>query len=96
MLQQQSQRMLDTERLILRELDSGDLDFVATMLEDPRVTRFYPKQYTRADAVGWIERQQERYKRDGYGLWLVMLRARASSGGAGRSPPSDGQRNPHA
>jgi RimJ/RimL family protein N-acetyltransferase len=75
MLQQQSQRMLETERLVLRELDPGDLDFVASMLEDPQVTRFYPKQYTRADAIGWIERQQVRYRRDGYGLWLVMLRA---------------------
>ena len=68
------QGKLQTERLFLRELDAGDLDFVASMLEDPGVTRFYPKRYTRADAVGWIERQQARYAKDGYGLWLVLLR----------------------
>jgi RimJ/RimL family protein N-acetyltransferase len=72
---QECQDKLQTERLLLRELDSGDVDFVASMLEDPQVTHFYPKRYTRADAVGWIERQQVRYRRDGYGLWLVLLRA---------------------
>jgi [ribosomal protein S5]-alanine N-acetyltransferase len=66
---------LETKRLFLRELAPGDLDFVASMLGDPEVTRFYPKQYTRADAIGWIERQRARYTRDGYGLWLVLLRA---------------------
>ncbi len=75
MLHQQCQGKLETERLLLRELDSGDLDFVASMLEDPQVTRFYPKRYTRTDAIGWIERQRVRYTRDGYGLWLVLLRA---------------------
>lgn len=65
---------LETERLLLREIDPADLDFVAAMLGDPQVTRFYPKQYTRADAIGWIERQRARYARDGYGLWMVLLR----------------------
>jgi [ribosomal protein S5]-alanine N-acetyltransferase len=63
-----------TDRLLLREMDSSDLDFIAEMLGDPQVTRFYPKPYTRADAIAWIERQQARYARDGYGLWLVLLR----------------------
>jgi [ribosomal protein S5]-alanine N-acetyltransferase len=74
-LHQKCEGKLETERLVLRELEPGDLDFVASMLEDPRVTRFYPKRYTRADALGWIERQRVRYTRDGYGLWLVLLRA---------------------
>ncbi|HEY7635718.1 MAG TPA: GNAT family N-acetyltransferase [Gemmatimonadales bacterium] len=72
--QRTGQGKLETQRLVLRELDIGDLDFVASMLEDPRVTRFYPKRYTRADAAGWIERQRTRYAEDGYGLWLVLLR----------------------
>jgi [ribosomal protein S5]-alanine N-acetyltransferase len=74
-LHQQSEGKLGTARLVLRELDGEDLDFVASMLEDPRVTRFYPRRYTRADALAWIERQRVRYARDGYGLWLVLLRA---------------------
>jgi RimJ/RimL family protein N-acetyltransferase len=34
--------LLETDRLMLREMSQGDLDFVATMLADPEVMRFYP------------------------------------------------------
>ena len=52
----------------------GDLDFLAEMLGDPEVMRHYPKPLSRAEAAAWIERQRERYARDGHGLWLVMRR----------------------
>ena len=66
--------VLETDRLALRELCLEDLDFVATMLADPEVMRFYPKCYSREESTGWIERQLERYSRDGHGLWLVLER----------------------
>ncbi len=65
----------DTERLSFRELDEGDLDFLATLLADPEVMRFYPKTYSRDEATAWIARQRDRYARDGHGLWLVSDRA---------------------
>ncbi len=64
-----------TERLRARELCEDDLDFVATMLGDPQVMRFYPAVLTRVGAAEWIGRQQSRYDRDGHGLWLIELRA---------------------
>jgi RimJ/RimL family protein N-acetyltransferase len=51
-----------------------DLDFVATMLADPEVMRYYPKVLTREESLGWINRQMARYAADGHGLWLVSLR----------------------
>lgn len=63
-----------TPRLRLRELSAGDLDFVAAMLSDPEVMRFYPKVYTRDEARAWIERQQRRYAEHGHGLWLALGR----------------------
>lgn len=51
----------------------NDLDFVATMLADPHGMRFYPKQYTRAEAEEWLGRMIERYRTDGHALWLVQL-----------------------
>ena len=66
--------VLETDRLALRKMSLGDLDFVATMLADPQVMRFYPKRYSREESAAWIERQLERYARDGYGLWLVLER----------------------
>jgi len=66
--------ILETERLRLRELEPADLDFVAAMLADPVVMRFYPKPLIREEASQWLERQRIRYRVDGHGLWLVVRR----------------------
>jgi RimJ/RimL family protein N-acetyltransferase len=65
---------LQTDRLALREMSLEDLDFVAAMLADHQVMRFYPKCYTREESASWVARQIERYARDGHGLWLVLER----------------------
>ncbi len=62
----------ETPRLILREMELADLDFVAAMLAGPEVMRYYPKVYTREEAKQWIERQLGRYARYGHGLWLAL------------------------
>jgi RimJ/RimL family protein N-acetyltransferase len=67
--------VLETPRLRLRPMVMGDLDFVATMLGDPEVMRFYPQVYDREEAAEWIRRQRDRYLDDGHGLWLVEERA---------------------
>lgn len=66
---------LETERLSLREMDQSDLGFVASMLADPLVMRYYPKCYTRDEAREWIDRQRGRYASHGHGLWLVIERS---------------------
>jgi [ribosomal protein S5]-alanine N-acetyltransferase len=67
-----SSPLLETPRLILREMSPDDLDFVASMLADPEVMRFYPRCYSRDESKTWIERQWHRYARHGHGLWLVL------------------------
>lgn len=67
--------VLETERLTLREMSQDDLDFVASMLADPLVMRYYPKCYTRDEAREWIERQRSRYASHGHGLWIVTEKA---------------------
>jgi RimJ/RimL family protein N-acetyltransferase len=52
-----------------------DLHFIAALLSDPEVMRFYPKRYSREEARGWIERQLWRYEEHGHGLWLILDRA---------------------
>lgn len=69
--------VLQTPRLVLREMGMADLDFVATMLTDPDVMRFWPRPYTREQCADWIRRQEERYSRDGHGYWLVVDKASA-------------------
>ena len=48
-----------------------DLDFMAEMLSDPHVMRFYPKRLTRSEAAASIRKMLDRYQRFGYGPWLV-------------------------
>jgi RimJ/RimL family protein N-acetyltransferase len=67
--------VLETNRLVLREMSPEDLDFVAAMLADSDVMRFYPKCYSREESAIWIERQMKRYARHGHGLWLVLEKA---------------------
>src|SRR5258708_3893116 len=67
--------ILQTPRLVFREMSLADLDFVAAMLADPEVMRFYPKCYSRDEAEAWIQRNLDRYARDGHGRWLVLDRA---------------------
>jgi RimJ/RimL family protein N-acetyltransferase len=66
---------LETERLVLRELTPGDLPFVAEMLGDARTMRFYPWTCTPLEARAWLQKQLDRYREDGHGLWLVVDRA---------------------
>jgi RimJ/RimL family protein N-acetyltransferase len=67
--------VLETPRLRLRRMTMDDLDFVAAMLGDPEVMRFYPEVYDRDEAAEWIRRQRDRYLDHGHGLWLVEERA---------------------
>ena len=64
-------QILQTARLTVRELVPTDLDFMAEMLADAEVMRYYPKRLTRDLSSDWIERQIARYMNDGYGLWLA-------------------------
>ena len=67
--------ILETPRLLLREMSLDDLDFVAAMLAHPEVMRFWPQPFSREEAADWVRRQQERYARDGFGYWLALNKA---------------------
>ena len=64
--------ILETARLTFCEMTLADLDFIASMLADPEVMRYYPKCYSREEAEGWIRRQMDRSRSHGHGLWLVL------------------------
>jgi [ribosomal protein S5]-alanine N-acetyltransferase len=64
--------ILETPRLILREMSLADLDFIAAMLAHPEVMHYWPKCYNREEASDWIGRQQKRYATDGVGYWLAL------------------------
>jgi RimJ/RimL family protein N-acetyltransferase len=64
--------LFETKRLAFREMSLDDLEVIAEMLAHPEVMRYWPRCYTREEAADWIQRQQERYARDGVGYWLAV------------------------
>jgi ribosomal-protein-alanine N-acetyltransferase len=66
--------ILETERLRLREVTLADLDFIAAMVADPEVMRFWPRPCTRAEAQKGVLKQLAGYRRYGHGYWLTLDR----------------------
>ncbi len=71
---EQPDTILETDRLRLRPYRVDDADALFEILGDPHTMRFYPQRFTREDADAWIQRQLDRYERDGFGLWAMELR----------------------
>ena len=67
--------ILETSRLILREFSPADADALSRILSDPETMRYYPAPYDRAGVEQWIVRNRERYKKDGVGLWAMLLKS---------------------
>ena len=49
----------------------GDLEALHAIQSDPEHMRFYPHPFSLEESRVWIERMQERYERDGFGLLAV-------------------------
>ena len=66
--------VIETERLLLREMNDGDFDALYKVLADPKTMQHYPYTFDDARVLGWINRNIERYKTFGFGLWAVCLK----------------------
>jgi len=66
--------ILQTERLVLRELTEEDYPALNRVLGDPEVMRYYPHPFGDKEVKNWITRNRERYRVLGFGLWAVCLR----------------------
>jgi RimJ/RimL family protein N-acetyltransferase len=67
--------VLATARFYLRRMSFEDIDYLAALMADSEVTRYFPAPLTRDDSEAWIDRQLGRYRRDGCGFWLVVERS---------------------
>ena len=66
--------LLETERLFLREMDRNDYDVLYRVLADTEIMRHYPYTFDEARVRAWIERNMDRYREHGFGLWAVCLK----------------------
>jgi [ribosomal protein S5]-alanine N-acetyltransferase len=62
---------LETERLRLRPCMAEDADALAPMFADAEHMRFYPSTYSRKETELWVQRNLDRYRDEGFGLWVV-------------------------
>lgn len=64
--------VLETERIFLRKLRKEDVAELRAVLGDPEVMYAWEKTFDDGEIAEWIERQQNRYKKDGYGYWASI------------------------
>ena len=66
--------ILETQRLRLRELTPRDYEALFRVLGDPETMWHYPYTFDGQHVRDWIERNMNRYRKDGFGLWAVCLK----------------------
>jgi [ribosomal protein S5]-alanine N-acetyltransferase len=66
--------ILETERLLLREMTEADYDALAAILQDAQTMYAYEGAFTDTETREWLDRQLIRYREDGFGLWAVILK----------------------
>ena len=66
--------ILQTKRLYLREMNQGDYAALCEILQDKTVMYAYEHAFDDAEAQEWLDKQIQRYKTYGFGLWAVILK----------------------
>lgn len=66
--------ILETDRLYLRQYKNDDFSFLHAIFSDPETMEYYPAPFSIQKTNDWIERNQDRYKSDGFGLWAVCFK----------------------
>ena len=67
-------RVLETERLYLRELSPDDSHELRKILCDPESMKYYPAPFSEEKVEKWISWNRENYRLYGHGLWAVILK----------------------
>ena len=66
--------ILETERLILRKMTQADYPDLCEILQDQETMRAYEHAFDDEEAQAWLDKQLERYEKDGFGLLACVLK----------------------
>lgn len=66
--------LLETDRLILREMTEDDYEALYAVLSDSDISKHYPYSFDETRVRSWIQRNIDRYKTFGFGLWALCLK----------------------
>lgn len=68
-------KIFETERLYVREMDKNDLEDLKEIHQDPIVMEAYEHAFSDEEVEEWLEKTLSRYQKDGFALWAVIDKA---------------------
>ena len=66
--------ILETKRLILREMNEDDFLSLKKVISDKENMRYYPEPYNDEGVHRWIKWCQASYQKRGFGLWAMVYK----------------------
>ena len=66
--------ILETERLLMREIEQGDYPALCGILQDAEVMYAYGRGFDDGETQDWLDKQLRRYRENGVGLWAADLK----------------------
>lgn len=67
--------VLETKRLVLRELTPDDFNSLCNILQDDETMYAYEGAFDDKMVCDWLNKQIARYEKYGFGLWAVILKS---------------------
>lgn len=67
--------ILETQRLMLREMSGKDYPALSRILQDEKVMYAYNGAFSDEETKTWLQNQLRRYRDYGFGLWAVVLKS---------------------
>jgi RimJ/RimL family protein N-acetyltransferase len=69
--------VIRTERLVMRRWREADREPFAAMNADPEVMRYFPAPLDRAASDAMVDRIEDLFRRQGFGLWALEMASTA-------------------
>ncbi len=66
--------ILETQRLVLREMTQRDYPALCLILQDEKCMYAYEHAFSDEEAQGWLDKMRWRYANEGFGLWACVLK----------------------
>ena len=66
--------ILETKRLIIREMTDDDFDSLKKVISDPENMIYYNKPFDDKGVQRWIDWCKSSYEKNGFGLWAVIYK----------------------
>ena len=67
-------RILETKRLYLREMNPSDFNSLCRILQDEKAMYAYEGAFSDQEVQEWLDRQIYRYQKWNFGLWAAILK----------------------